>query len=132
MMHARRVLMPAVLALALVLSATAFALADDYAFEPLNSELKMSDEAVISIRLVHKASGKPVPDAVIFARRLDMAPDGMATMTAPLEALPQTEAGVYRFKTDVTMTGNWQLSLAAKIQGEAGTQQTKIGLKVTE
>jgi len=39
-------------------------------------------------RLVNKKSGKAVPDAVIFAKRIDMAPEGMATMASPLEQLP--------------------------------------------
>jgi hypothetical protein len=36
---------------------------------------------------------------------------------------------VYRFKTDLTMEGSWQLSLAAKVQGETGTVQNKLALK---
>ena len=123
-------LMRAILAIAL-LSSVALAAPDDYVFEPLTPEVKMG-EATVTVRLTHKPSGKPVSDAVIFARRLDMAPDGMASMTAALELLPSTEAGLYRFKTDVAMSGNWQLLLAAKIQGEPGTHQSKIGLKVRE
>jgi hypothetical protein len=131
-MRARPVLMPAALMVALVLNATAFAGLDDYVFESLKAEFKMGDQAEISIRLIHKPSGKSVPDAVIFARRLDMAPDGMASMTAALEPLPVIEEGVYRFKTELAMAGNWQLSLAAKIQGEIGTYQSKIQLKASE
>jgi hypothetical protein len=40
----------------------------------------------------------------------------MQEMTAPLEQLPSTEPGVYRFKTDLMMQGRWQLSLGAKRQ----------------
>ena len=50
-----------------------------------------------------------MPDAVIFAKRIDMAPDGMPTMEAPIEQLPSTEPGVYRFKTNLSMAGGWQL-----------------------
>jgi hypothetical protein len=70
-----------------------------------------------------------VPDAVIFATRIDMAPDGMETMAAPIEALPSTEPGVYRFKTNLMMAGGWRLSLGAKIQGETGTIENKLVLK---
>jgi hypothetical protein len=66
---------------------------------------------------------------VIFATRLDMAPEGMATMTAPVEALPSTEPGVYRFRTNLMMAGGWQLSLAAKVQGEVGTLQNQLILR---
>ncbi len=131
-MHARPVFMGTVLAIALGLSAAAVAGPDDYAFEPLKAEVKMGSEAVVAARLVHKPTGKPVPDAVIFARRADMSPDGMATMTADLEPVPAGEGGVYRFKTNLPMAGNWQISLAAKIQGETGTLQSKFRLRVTE
>lgn len=103
------------------------ALADikDYAFELTQQEMKQG-ETVVTVRLVDKRSGKPVPDAVIFAKRLDMAPDDMETMTTKIEQLPSTEPGVYRFKTKLTMAGNWRLSLGAKVQGEAGTVENKL------
>jgi hypothetical protein len=99
----------------------------DYEFKPLQTEIKQG-EAIIAVRLVDKRSGKAVPDAVIFAKRIDMAPDGMPTMTSPIEQAPSTESGVYRFKTNLTMAGGWQLSLGAKIQGETGTVESKIVL----
>jgi hypothetical protein len=107
------------------------ALADvkDFEFKLVQSEVKQGDGAVVAVRLVNKKTGKPVPDAVISAKRIDMAPDGMATMDAPLEVLPSTEPGVYRFKTNLSMAGRWQLSLGAKVQGETGTVQSKLVLK---
>src|SRR5580692_3922550 len=98
------------------------ALADvkDYEFQLVQSEIKKGDGAIVAVRLVNNKSGKLVPDAVIFAKQIDMAPDAMQEMTAPLEQLPSTEPGVYRFKTDLTMQGRWQLSLGAKVQGEEG------------
>ena len=107
------------------------ALADvkDYEFQLVQSEMKKGDGAIVAVRLVNKKSGKPVPDAVIFAKRIDMAPDAMQEMTAPLEQLPSTEPGVYRFKTDLTMQGRWRLSLGAKVQGEEGTVAAQLVLK---
>jgi hypothetical protein len=111
---------------------TSAALADvkDYEFQLVQSEMKKSDGAIVAVRLVNKKSGQPVPDAVIFAKRIDMAPDAMQEMTAPLEQLPSTEPGVYRFKTDLMMQGRWQLSLGAKVQGENGTVESKLVLTV--
>ncbi len=102
---------------------------DAYEFQLVEREVEQAEGAVLTVRLVHKPSGRLVPDAVIFARRIDMAPDGMATMTAPLEPLPAAEPDVYPFKTDLMMEGGWRLSLAAKVQGEAGTVQDRLGLK---
>jgi hypothetical protein len=67
---------------------------------------------------------------VISAKRIDMAPDGMAEMAGSLEQLPSTEPGVYRFKASLSMQGSWQLSLAAKVQGEIGTVESKLVVKV--
>jgi hypothetical protein len=108
------------------------ALADvhDYEFQLVQNEAKKGDGTIVAVRLVNKRTGKPVPDAVISAKRVDMAPDGMADMAGKIEQLPSTEPGVYRFKTTLSMEGRWQLSLAAKVQGEAGTVENKLVLKV--
>ena len=103
----------------------------DYEFQLVDKEVKQG-EATVAVKLVHKPSGRAIPDAVIFAKRIDMGPDDMAAMTAPLEPQPSTESGVYRFKTDLTMVGNWALSLGAKVQGETGTVDNKLILKATQ
>lgn len=110
---------------------SAFADIKDYEFQLVQQQIKKGDGAIVSVRLVNKKTGKPAPDAVIFAKRIDMAPDGMPTMTAPLEPLPSTEPGVYRFKANLAMEGGWQLSLGAKVQGETGTVENKLILKAT-
>ena len=118
-------------AIAMIMAgATSSALSDvaDYEFQLVQNQLKKG-EAVVAVRLVNKKTGQPVPDAVIMAKRLDMAPDSMPTMTTALESLPSTETGVYRFKTNLTMQGGWQLSLGAKVQGETGTVESKLVLK---
>ena len=112
-----------------VVSAAARADVKDYEFQLVQSEIKKGDGAIVAVRLVNKKSGKPVTDAVIFAKRIDMAPDAMQEMTAPLEQLPSTEPGVYRFKTDLMMQGRWRLSLGAKVQGEEGTVASQLVLK---
>src|SRR3546814_4678196 len=101
-------------ALAIILSPTTLSAARadtaDYEFRLVQTDVKQGDGAVVAVRLVDKRSGAAIPDAVIFATRIDMAPEGMPTMTAPIEALPPTEPGVYRFKTNLRMAGGWQLS----------------------
>lgn len=102
----------------------------DYEFKLEQQEVKKGEGVTIAVRLVDKRTGKAVPDAVIFARRIDMAPEGMAMMEAPLEVLPSAEPGVYTFQANLMMAGNWQLSLAAKVQGEEGPVESKLVLKV--
>ena len=117
--------------LPLVSAAAARADVDKFEFRLVETAVK-TGEAVVAVRVVNKSTGEPVPDAVIFARRLDMAPEGMPTMTAELEPLSPEEPGVYRFRANFTMEGGWQLSLAAKLQGESGTLQTRLGLKANK
>ena len=109
--------------------APALAGADDYAFEPVAVDVRNGPGSELTVRLVHKPSGKPVEKAVVFRTRLDMAPDGMEAMTATHEAAAATELGVYRFKADLTMAGQWALKLMAKVQGEPDTVQGTVVFK---
>jgi hypothetical protein len=98
----------------------------DYQFQLVDQAIKAGSDRIITVRLINKATGKPVPDAVIFAMRLDMAPDGMQEMATKVTPMPGTEPGTYRFKANLSMAGGWQLSLGAKVQGETGTVENKL------
>ena len=117
--------------LSLVASA-AMAGAGDYAFEPVNPDMKKGDDVTLAVRLTNKQTGKPVSDAVIFKTRVDMAPDGMAEMESPVAPLPSKEPGVYAFKTDLPMAGRYQVTLSAKVQGEPETVTGKVTIKATK
>ncbi len=125
----RRAAVAASSALVLI-GSTGFSRADvkDYEFQLVSKDIKKG-EAILSVRLVHKPDGKAVPDAVIIATRLDMAPEGMQEMTTKVTPAPSAEPGIYQFKADVSMAGSWQLSLGAKVQGETGTVENKLVLK---
>lgn len=117
----------ALLGLALGAAAhSAFAGSADYAFEPVRVDVKNGAGSELAVRLVHKPTGKPVSNAVLFRTRLDMGPDNMAEMTAQHKAIPATEPGVYRFEADLTMAGGWALRLMAKVPGEAETVQGTV------
>ena len=111
------------------LTSQAWAQVQDYEFQLVKNEIKAGSAAEIAVRLVDKRSGKLVPDAVIFAQRVDMAPDGMEMMAEPIEALPTVEPGVYRFKAQIPMAGGWRLSLGAKVQGETDSLENKLEFK---
>jgi hypothetical protein len=98
----------------------------DYKFELVDQTVQAGPDKVITVRLLNTKTGKPVPDAVIFATRLDMAPDGMQEMATKIAAVPGGEPGTYRFKATFGMAGRWQLSLGAKVQGETGTVENKL------
>ena len=100
----------------------------NYEFRLVQPTVKAGEDRVVTVRLVDKTTGKTVPDAVIIATRLDMAPDGMQEMMTKVTPMPGTEPGTYRFKATFGMAGRWQLSLGAKLQGETGTVENKLAI----
>jgi hypothetical protein len=62
----------------------------DYEFQLVDQAIKAGPDKIITVRLINKTTGKPVPDAVIFATRLDMAPDGMQEMATKVTPMPGT------------------------------------------
>jgi hypothetical protein len=98
----------------------------DYKFELVDETVQAGPDEVITVRLSNTQTGKPVPDAVIFATRLDMAPDGMPEMATKISPMPSGEPGAYKFKANFGMAGRWQLSLGAKVQGETGSVKNKF------
>ena len=104
----------------------AFADIKNYEFKLVEPTVKAGPDRTIAVRLVDKTTDKPVPDAVIFATRLDMAPDAMQEMATKVTPVPGAEPGIYRFKATFGMAGRWQLSLGAKVPGETGTVENKL------
>ena len=113
----------------LTVSSLAHADVKDYEFQLVSKEVNAGPDKVIAVRLINKTTGKAVHDAVVFATRLDMAPDAMQEMATKVTPMPGTEPGTYLFKATIGMEGRWQLSLGAKIQGESGTVENKLIIK---
>ena len=124
-LYARAAAIAAALTIVMATTMSAWADVKDYEFQLVSQEVKKGD-AVIVVKLVHKPSGRAIPDAVIFAKRLDMGPDNMGSMVASLEPVTGGEPGIYQFKTNLEMAGRWALTLGAKVQGETGTVQSKL------
>ena len=99
----------------------------DYKFELVDRTVKAgTTDRVVTVRLVNSKTGQPVPDAIVFATRLDMSTDGMPEMATKVTPVPGAEPGTYRFKATFGMAGRWLLSLGAKIQGETGAVDSKL------
>jgi Cu(I)/Ag(I) efflux system membrane fusion protein len=96
-----------------------------YKFELASPVQSKSGRSVVSVRLVHAMDKKPVIGAIIIQSRADMGPGGMASMNAPIKALPVTTPGVYSFEIQNGLVwkkaDKWALTFAAKVQGEAAT-----------
>lgn len=116
--------------LALLIGASAlWAGADDYRFEVVSTDHRVGSGVTIELGLTDLRTGQPVEGAVIYATRMDMAPDGMEMMTSPVTALPAEGPGTYLFSTDLTMAGGWRFSVAAKVQGEPETVKAELELR---
>ena len=108
-----------VLGLATSLAGIALGGAEDYAFEPVKVEVKTSNVATLAVRLLHKPTGKLVANAVIVESRLVMPHHGSADMISAIAPLPSPQPGVFAFKAPMMMEGQWLLSLAARVPGQA-------------
>jgi hypothetical protein len=107
-----------------------FARATDYVFQPVKATVKKGADVTLSVRLVNKATHKPVTDAEVTQAGIDM--PGMAGMASSVQALPTGEPGVYAFKTGLSMEGRWLLSITAKVPGEPAAVVGKVTFKATK
>ena len=107
--------------------------AADYRFETVGKpQPATGGKSVVSVRLVHVPDNKPVPGAIIIQTKADMGPDGMADMTASVQAVAGKEPGIYRFEVQPGMAGKWMLSLAAKVQGESETVRGSVVVQLAK
>src|SRR5258707_10971831 len=83
-----RAFQAALIGIAIIGSAT-LARADikDYEFQLVDQTITAGPDKIITVRLINKARGEPLPDAVLFATRLGMAPGGMQGMAAQVTPL---------------------------------------------
>jgi hypothetical protein len=114
----------------LAINTPVFADVNNYEFRLVENETQKGKHIHIAVHLINNITGELIPDAMIFANRIDMSPDGMAAKNAPLAALPSPEPGIYLFRADLAIEGNWQLSLAAMIPDVDGIVEGRMVLKV--
>lgn len=88
-------------------------------WEAVETEIPVGKGVRIAVKLVD-SGGSPIAGAIsVASARLDMGPDGMAGMTAPLKPLAGTADGTLAFETDLVMAGRWALTLTATVGGFA-------------
>jgi hypothetical protein len=108
-------------AVLLIAGGVAVAAPADYRFEAVQPHVKAASDTVVAVRLIHVPDNQPVKGAVIFSSKMEMPMGGMAPMATKISAVKPSNPAEYPFQTDLSMAGSWMLSLAAKVQGEAGT-----------
>jgi len=102
---------------------------DHYFFELIEDEVPVGNRIEFSVRIIHKETNEPITDAMIFANRIDMTPDGKPDRSTELAALSSDTPGVYRYRANLVEAGNWQLTLMTMIPGAQGLVEGKMILK---
>ena len=87
-------------------------------WQAVQSEVPVGQAVRIEVQLVG-AGDAIVENVTITQTRLDMGPDGMATMTAPVTQVTASAPGIIAFEADFTMAGRWALSLTGTVDGQA-------------
>lgn len=86
-------------------------------FEAVKAEVPVGKNVRIELRLVGVNPAPAASDIVVEASRIDMGPDGMATMAAPLKPVSVTSPGVLAWQTELVMAGRWAFSIKARVKG---------------
>lgn len=88
-------------------------------WEAVTSAVPTGKAVRLEVRLKGLSSTPSADGVRLTSTRLDMAPDGMASMMASLRMLPSPAPGTVAFEADLSMAGRWALSLAADVAGES-------------
>lgn len=111
-----RIMLIGVTAMALSGPPAAFA-QDAPAFTAVRPEVPAGRSIRIELRLAG-LNPAPAPEEITVEKaRLDMGPDGMAAMAAPLNPLPGGAPGIVAYQTDLAMAGRWAFTITARIAG---------------
>ncbi|MGE0613773.1 MAG: efflux RND transporter periplasmic adaptor subunit [Hyphomicrobiales bacterium] len=109
----------ALLAAAWGLAAIAPARSDTPGWGAVSNEVDVGKKVRLEVRLKGVADMPEAKEITVTSTRLDMGPDGMGAMTAPVTPVSSTQPGVLAFESDLIMAGRWELKLAAKVPGRA-------------
>ena len=86
-------------------------------WEAVSAEVMAGQNVRLTLRLVDANSNAITSPITVTSTRIDMGPDGMATMQAPLRLVPPPEPGTLAFDTDLAMAGRWALTITATVEG---------------
>lgn len=95
-------------------------------FEPVTAEVPVGKNVRVELRLTGITPPPALADITIEKQRIDMGPDNMEMMAAPLKALPGTPPGVLAFQTDLSMAGRWALTITARVKGQTSPITSKV------
>jgi len=86
-------------------------------FEAVKADVPVGKNVRVELKLTGITPPPALSDITVDAARLDMGPDGMAAMAAPLKPIAGTPPGVIAYTTDLVMAGRWAFHITAKVKG---------------
>lgn len=96
------------------------------AFEAVTPQVPVGKNVRVELRLTGVNPPPALSDITIEKQRIDMGPDGMEAMAAPLKAVPGTPPGVLAFDTDLVMAGRWAFTITARVKGQSAPITSKV------
>ena len=98
----------------------------------LTANVPANTTTQIRVKLVDGV-GNPVARSItILSSRIDMGPDNMPTMTAPVRIVVSKEPGVVVIETYLYALGRWALSLSVKVDGVTKPASGRVVITATE
>jgi len=90
---------------------------DAPAFAAVSPDVPVGRNIRLELRLGGIDPAPAASEVTIEKVRLDMGPDGMEAMAAPLKPLPSDAPGVLAYEADLSMAGRWAFTITARIAG---------------
>jgi len=88
-------------------------------WEAVETEVAVGKGVRIAVRLAGTDGAAFAGTIAVTSTRLDMGPDGMAMMEAPLRPVAGQPPATLAFDTDLVMAGRWALAITATVDGFA-------------
>jgi Cu(I)/Ag(I) efflux system membrane fusion protein len=101
-------------------------------WEAVQADVSTGKSVRLEVRLAGVKAPPAASDITVTSKRLDMGPDGMESMTAPLKQVAATTPGVVAFETDIPMAGRWALTITAKVDGQPEPVSGTVVFTVSE
>jgi len=95
-------------------------------FEAVTAEVPVGADVRVELKLVGVTPVPAAADITVEASRIDMGPDGMATMAAPLKPVSSGKPGVLAYQTNLVMAGRWAFTIRAKVKGHDQPIQSNV------
>ncbi len=103
-----------------------------YRWEAVTSELPVGKTTRVELKLVSGDGVAQVGDVRLNRTRLDMGPDGMEAMEAPLTPVEASADGSIAFETELVMAGSWAFSVEGEVEGLAAPVSGTVLIKAVD